>query len=601
MPGWAQASATGDDLDSLGGRYQLITKLGSGGMCEVFLASARGPRSFHKLVVIKRMLSSTTRLQGSQRMFMDEAEITARFNHPNIVQTFEIVSDAEHLSIVMEFLEGQPLDRIFDLLEDEEVARSPLADPNVWVRVIADSLKGLHYAHELCDYDGVPLNIVHRDISPQNLFLTYDGVVKIVDFGIAKAALSSINTEVGTIKGKIGYMAPEQAQCEPVDRRTDIFSTGVVLWEFLSGKFLRNDDPLTELKRMASEQTPALSTAMKDVPSVLEAIVSKATALRPEDRYATAQEMRFALEGYLASQETKLTTADVGQAIALHFERDRQLLRERIRQVVSGTPPGGAKDRESAPFVPPSSLVTKVDVPRAGATPESAQGGGTFSQMQKSSRRRKVLASAVFLALPLVAAGVLWAVPRMTADSPAEAATMGAITIESVPSSATVRFDGLELGTTPLTTRAPIGAHQVTVSKAGFTEASSAVEAKGGETVKLSLSLAPLSLVPEAAVPEAAVTPEGAADVAAGDEKPASSTSKSPGQGTPQAQAAWRSRNAVPKSTAAPKSTTAPKSTALSKSPTASKAASAPQTTKQPSIEIIDESAEAKVKVDVIE
>ncbi len=213
---------TAESLESLGGRYQLIAKLGAGGMCEVFLASARGLRSFHKLVVIKRMLSSTTQEQGSERMFMDEAEITARFNHANIVQTYEIVSDAEHLSIVMEFLEGQPLDWVFDVLVSNDVSPSLLADRNVWVRVIADALKGLHYAHELRDYGGQPLNIVHCDISPQNLILTYDGVVKIVDFGIAEAALSSISTEVGTIKGKIAYMAPEQAMCAAIGVR--IFS-----------------------------------------------------------------------------------------------------------------------------------------------------------------------------------------------------------------------------------------------------------------------------------------------------------------------------------------------------------------------------------------
>ncbi len=561
MPGPGQVPVTGENIDSLGGRYQLITRLGAGGMSEVFLASASGLRSFHKLVVIKRMLSSTSKLRGSERMFMDEAEITARFNHPNIVQTFEIVSEAEHLSIVMEFLEGQSLDRIFDLLETEDVAPSFLADRNVWVRVISDALKGLHYAHELCDYDGKPLNIVHRDISPQNLFLTYDGVVKIVDFGIAKAALSSNKTDVGVIKGKVGYMAPEQAQCAEVDRRTDIFSMGLVLWEFLAGTYMRNDDPMAELQRMVAEDAPPLSSVARGVPSALEAIVAKATARNPDDRYATAQDMRFALEEYLAGQERTLTTADLGHAMTKHFEQDRQFLSQRIREVISGTPSRRAGPRESMEL-PRSSNVTTI-----AGTSGIVTGSGTLQKMAKASRRRKVVAAAVVAAVALLAGAALWVVPTNTADTPS--ATTGAITIESVPRSATVQLDGTLLGQTPLTTRAVVGTHRVTVSKEGFTETSSSVETKSGKTVKLSLALSP---IPE---PEPPPEPPASPEVES-DDKVAPKTVKRPLPSKPKAPAPVRPAQAKP----APKAPPAPA---------------------QPNIPIIDESSETKVKVDVIE
>lgn len=560
MPEWAAASVTGENLDSLGGRYQLITKLGAGGMCEVFLASARGLRSFHKLVVIKRMLSSTTMVKGSERMFMDEAEITARFNHPNVVQTFEIVSDAEHLSIVMEFLEGQPLDRIFDLLDSEDVSRSALADRNVWVRVIADALKGLHYAHELRDYDGQPLNIVHRDISPQNLFLTYDGVVKLVDFGIAKAALSSTTTEVGTLKGKIGYMAPEQAQCAAVDRRTDIFSTGVVLWEFLAGRLLRPGDTLTELQKMVSHDTPALSTVAPDVPSALEAIVAKATALCPEDRYASAEAMRLDLEEYLAGQDRTPTTADVGQAIAPHFAQDRQFLRERVREVVSGTPPGVVSPRE------PTGLSTAARLRTTAVTPGIITGDGTLQKMQKSSRRRKIIVGTVLSTVTLLAVVALWVMPSTTAD---DAVAVGAIAIESVPTLASVRLDGALLGRTPITARAVAGIHRITISKEGFTEASTTIEAKNGETVKLSLALSPVPT--DNAPPKPGVSAE-----IKGDGEAPANTDDSGGQSKPKQRAQWR----PPKAKPVPKAQPAPA---------------------QPNIQIIDESSEPKVKVDVIE
>lgn len=573
MPGSAQVSVTGGNLDSLGGRYQLITRLGAGGMSEVFLASARGPRSFHKLVVIKRMLASTAQIQGSARMFMDEAEITARFNHPNIVQTFEIVSDAEHLSIVMEFLEGQPLDRIFDLLEDDTVSQGVLGNRNVWVRLIADALKGLHYAHELRDYDGQPLNIVHRDISPQNLFLTYDGVVKIVDFGIAKAALSSINTEVGIIKGKLGYMAPEQAQGVSVDRRTDIFSAGVVLWEFLANRCLRLEDPLTVLQKMATEETPALSTVAPDVPRALEAIVSKATARNVEDRYATAQEMRLALEEYLAGEESTVTTADAAQAITKHFARDRQVLGERIREVISGTPPGGAGPRESMelPAVSQSHIKTTVGTPGVGTDQ-------LLSEMHKSSRRPKVIAATVLGAVALLAVAALRLLPRESVapgdTEETQAAATGEVTIESTPTSASVRLDGTFIGTTPLTERTRAGKHEVTVLKEGFTETSHSIEAKSGETVKLSLVLLPVA---------SAEKPQGttASEKDASDGRvPGHETAAPKTFGGGQAKPKQRAAQSQPKVSPVPKTRPTPT---------------------QPSIPIIDESSDAKINVDVID
>jgi serine/threonine-protein kinase len=466
----------------------------------------------------------------------------------------------------MEFLEGQPLDGIFDLRDREGVSRSLLADRNLWVRVIADVLKGLHYAHELRDYDGQPLNIVHRDISPQNLFLTYDGVVKILDFGIAKAALSSIKTEAGHIKGKIGYMAPEQAMCAPVDRRTDIFSTGVVLWEFIAGRCMRAGDPLRELQKVVSDATPALSTVVEDVPSALEAIVAKATARNPDDRYASAQEMRLALEEYLAGQQSTLTTADVGQVISQHFEQDRRFLRERIRASISGTPPGGAATA--------GTLVSGT--PPGGATTAGTLSGfpgslpvADVTEMLESTRRRKVMAAALLCAVALLPVAALWVAPKITVNAHPAA---GAITVESMPTSASVRLDGVELGTTPITTLAAAGTHQVTVSKAGFTEASSTVETKTGETVNLSLTLRP--------VPAAKAPPEPAAS---GKVSVQSDDTGDPGK--PKQRAEWRPARAKPVPKAQP---------ALTQQ-------NYQIIDEQQNIQIIDDSLKAKFKVDLID
>src|SRR5262249_277929 len=189
------------------GRKGVIAHRGRGGMADVSLAAAPGPASFNKLVVVKRHREALGANDNDVRMFLDEAKLSARLHHANIVQTYEVgVQDGGYF-IVMEYLEGQPLNRIIKAV----TARHPGTDRfrlGVGARILADTLAGPHYAHELRDYDGTPLEIVHRDISPQNLFVTYDGVAKIVDFGIAKAVLNTANTATGVVKGKIAYMSP---------------------------------------------------------------------------------------------------------------------------------------------------------------------------------------------------------------------------------------------------------------------------------------------------------------------------------------------------------------------------------------------------------
>jgi serine/threonine-protein kinase len=376
---------------------------------------------------------------------------------------------------------------------------------------------------------------------------------------------------MGTIKGKLGYMAPEQAQGVSVDRRTDVFSAGVVLWEFLANRCLRLEDPLTMLQKIATEETPALSTVAPDVPRALEAIVTKATARSPEDRYATALEMRLALEEYLAGQESTVTTADAAQAITKHFAWERQVLSERIREVISGTPPGGASQQvfTELPAVP--------DLKTNAGTP-GIRTDQLLSEMSKSSRRPKIIAVAVMVGVALLVVAALRLVPRdgvVSGDTPASnAAATGAVTIESTPTSASVRLDGTFIGTTPLTARATAGRHQVTVLKEGFTEASSSIETKSGETVKLSLALLPASAAEK---PQETTAPEKDA-----------SNGRVPG-----------------KETVAPKTVgggqAKPNQRALHSQPKASPVLKTRPAPTQPNIPIIDESSDAKVNVDVIE
>jgi len=211
------------------GKYRLIAELGHGGMAEVFLAVAQGPAGFNKLTVIKQIRPQLADDPEFLSMFLDEARLAARLNHPQIVQTNEVGHEANRYFIAMEYLEGQPLNRVVNRVGRE---RFPLA---MHIGLLADTLAGLHYAHDLTDYDGTPLEVVHRDVTPHNIFITYEGQVKVVDFGIAKAMNSSSETKTGVLKGKVAYMAPEQARGEKVDRRADVFSVGVMLWEAAVG------------------------------------------------------------------------------------------------------------------------------------------------------------------------------------------------------------------------------------------------------------------------------------------------------------------------------------------------------------------------------
>ena len=207
-------------------------------MADVFLAVQSGPTGsgFQKLMVVKRLRQNLADEPEFVAMLVDEARIAARLNHPNVVQTNEVGELNGQYFIAMEYLDGQPLHRIQhrNAQRQKDGATAPFSKDLQYV-VLLDVLAGLHHAHELLDYDGTPLQIVHRDMTPHNIFVTYEGQVKVVDFGIARAVGRSAETRQGIIKGKVRYMAPEQAIGHNVDRRADVFAIGIILWEVASG------------------------------------------------------------------------------------------------------------------------------------------------------------------------------------------------------------------------------------------------------------------------------------------------------------------------------------------------------------------------------
>jgi serine/threonine-protein kinase len=314
------------------GKYRLLATIGRGGMGEVYLAMARGPSGFRKLVVLKCLHATNADDELLRKMFLDEGMIAARLSHQNVVQTYETGEFNGSLYIAMEFLDGQSLSKLMRAV--------PELQPRLAAHILANALAGLHYAHELRDFDGTPLDIVHRDLSPPNIFLTYDGVVKVVDFGIAKTALvSRTKTEIGTLKGKLAYMSPEQASTDDVDRRADVFSLGVVLWELLTGKRLfGGSSPAVTLKRLLQDEIPRVSSVRPSIDPALDYIVARALRRELDARYATALDMRRDLETYIGNAEAMNWERELGRLLSERFGDHRRKVQEQVQACILQEP-----------------------------------------------------------------------------------------------------------------------------------------------------------------------------------------------------------------------------------------------------------------------
>ena len=311
------------------GRYREIALLGQGGMARVVLAALPGPAGTQKLLVVKEMLPELAQDPEFVGMFTDEARLACRLDHPNLIQTYELAEVNGRFFFVMEYLEGQSLSVVLGRTRRQV----PLP---IYLRVLTRVLAGLQYAHDLCDLDGRPLGVVHRDVTPQNIFLCYGGAIKLVDFGIAKAAGAAILTKAGTFKGKIAYASKEQIANEPVDRRADIFAAGCLLWEGIVGQRITKDlaEPAILQRRFLGSEPSALEVN-PNAPPELSAIARKAMAPEREDRYATAAEMQAALEAYIERSGTRVVDEDVGNYVAQLFAEQRSQVRKLVQERLS--------------------------------------------------------------------------------------------------------------------------------------------------------------------------------------------------------------------------------------------------------------------------
>ena len=282
------------------GKYTLIDRIAVGGMAEIFLARQAGIENFEKTIVIKRIRPHLSKQPNFVKMFLNEAKLAAQLNHPNIVQIYDLGRIGESYFIAMEYVFGRDMRRIIPKADSLGI---PF--PMVYALKIASSVcEGLYYAHQKTDTYGVALNIVHRDVTPENIFVSFDGTVKVLDFGIAKAANQIEQTRAGEIKGKISYMSRMACMGKHLDNRSDLFSLGTVLYEWLTGfKLFTGDSEVAILKSITEGKIYAPSYFKADIPEGVEAILMKALEKDRERRYQTAWDMQYDIDQFLSQYE----------------------------------------------------------------------------------------------------------------------------------------------------------------------------------------------------------------------------------------------------------------------------------------------------------
>ncbi len=532
------------------GAYTLLRRIARGGMAEVFLARQRGVEGFERTVALKRILPHLVESREFVDLFVDEARVAARLSHPHIAHIYDFGKVDDSPFIAMEYVEGIDGAQLLAAAMKQAIPIEHAA------RIAADVCAGLGHAHALKDAAGHSLKVVHRDVSPQNILIGHDGQVKLVDFGIAKAAMHVQRTRPGIVRGKYAYMSPEQLRGQPVDGRSDLFSLGIVLYEWLAGTtaFFR-DDPVAAGHAICKGELVPLSERRPDVPAALERIVKRALAVERDQRYANAADMELELEGFLRAWPAASNPILLGKFVRGRFgeaagppanDARPQGTRPVGTQVASRTQPAGTEvvaqprpvGTEVVPELQPSRpvgtevvpelqprrpvgtevvpelqprrpVVTEVAsraAPPAAArvepvvraeTPDVPDLGGTavVPALRPSRRGRWLVAGAALVLVGGVAATIAW-IRRGGPAAPA-AAPEASLQIVSDPPGAQAVVDGAEQRErTPITlARLGPGPHTIELTLPGYLRLSRAVDLAKGETRTLELSMTPEPVV----------------------------------------------------------------------------------------------------------
>jgi eukaryotic-like serine/threonine-protein kinase len=430
------------------GRYEIAGHIATGGMAEILLGRMSGPAGFERPIVVKRILPHLARDEHFVRMFLDEARLASGIRNRNVVQVHELLEHEGELALVMEYLEGESLSGLVRRL----ARRGRVLEPLLCAYVIAEAAVGLHAAHELMTVDGKRVGLVHRDVSPQNIFITYDGTVKVLDFGIAKGADRTSRTETGQLKGKVEYMSPEQCAGKELDPRSDVFSLGVVFWEIATGhRLFKRRNPLLTLHAITSSPIERPSSIVPSFPKEYDAVVLKALERGRADRYQTAAELRRDL---LRATQKLFPEAVPDESLHLLM---RELFDDRMDEKRAML----ARLRDGAELsqVPEAEVDVAVELPTVLEQEPSVP---SIAPQSRSGARWLWLAAGLTLVL-VGAAGLTIALLAPSAqpeetpaapvtsesdESPPAASTVR-VSFATEPAGADVMVDGRSLGTTP--------------------------------------------------------------------------------------------------------------------------------------------------------
>ncbi len=438
-------------------------------MAEVLLGRLIGPSGFERIVVLKRILPHLARQSSFVDMFLDEARIIARINHPNVVQVHDLGSADGELFMVMEYLEGESVSS----LQRRLTSRHERLAPRLAAFIIAEACAGLHAAHELTDEEGAPIQIVHRDVSPQNIFLTFNGAVKVIDFGVAKSSDRVTRTETGQLKGKLDYMAPEQCKCEPVDRRTDVFALGVVFYELLTRRRLfKRPSPAATVQAIMQDPVVPPSRIADDCPPAFEKICLRALERDGAKRYATAFEMRRELVAAMAERPSgQLPEEELATLMQTVLSDRREQKAQMLQRIRDGSNIAELPSPEADESVELDVVVARPARPEEVVQAGDLTGVNVSRPLLPPARMRwpaMVLTAALGATLALVwvrfhdasrpsastPAATAPAAPapvgeRSTAPSTPAAEASVHVLFESDPPGASVVVDGTVVGTTP--------------------------------------------------------------------------------------------------------------------------------------------------------
>jgi serine/threonine-protein kinase len=513
-----------DGMPSRFGKYTLIRKLATGGMAELFLAIQKSVAGFEKLLVIKRILPSMNQDRAFIEMLLHEARIAATLSHPNIVQIFDVGQHDNQFYIAMEHVHGEDLRSIVRQMKKKGVLEFPLEHA---LAIVLGMCAGLSYAHEKHELDGSALNIVHRDISPQNVVVTFTGDVKIVDFGIAKSdSRVGEATKSGKLKGKVPYMSPEQARGESIDGRSDVFSTGVMLFELTTGKRLFKGASEYETLRLICERDyPRPSDVRPDYPIDLEPIVMKALAKDVNDRYQSAREMQADIEDFVRRHQIAVSHIALNQFMQGLFEDKLAMQKEALLQGKQLADIIEMQHAMSAPDV--------NDVDASGRHVTSTQSmpaaARTVTDVSASTHRKSRSGLVIGLLLGIIALGTVGGgfgyllVKKNSMDEAARSAAAnadrvapvakGALSLESDPPGASIWINGdLRAEVTPATiAQLPTGvALDVKLTMDGFEQMREQVTLKADDTsgpARVKVELKKGSVVVEVKVAPETATP----------------------------------------------------------------------------------------------